>query len=531
MATERLTYLWVAEQIIRTHERPLSAAEMVTFAQADGLFSSTMYSRTPQKSMQARLSLEIIRNKDSSIFVRTAKGRFYLRDFLISNSDYDDVPAFHPDRPLFTVYAAPRRTPATPRERVLVIPRERFEKVLTFQGLRRDDGKLVARLTKGTLEYLPRTMAESTEDYKQVVTYVLVTCGNRVLAFERGNFSRVAEFLRGSLCIGFGGHVREEDRTLFSYRDAGVVENALRELTEELSGKDLPQSQDASRLKVIGIINDDSSEVGRRHVAVVLRYRIKNWETWQKVSRGEASVNKLRWLDIRRDVVNLNEYEYWSQLCWRKFFPRLVRAQPVYRIFRKQPFRKKHIVVVVGSIGSGKSLATKYFSERLGYTEINSGRVLARLLGVRPVPATSRTKFQDLAWKFISQRRGPEKLAKALLQAARKANADRIVIDGVRHRTTLEAIKKLSDLPVAVLFVHAAPDSAFEFYKAREHKGKPAVTSRRFLQLMNGVTEHEIPHLMASADAVLYNWTGVQKFNEALGEMTVDLDLWKFANG
>ncbi len=526
MTSSSLTYLWAAEQIIRKHGRPLSAAEIVTFAQSSDLFSNAMYSKTPQKSLQARVSIEIIRNKEKSKFVRTAKGRFFLREFLIPDKSFDEVPAFHSERPLFAVYEAPRREPSPSKERVLVIPQKHFKDVLGFQGLRADNGRLVSRLIKGRLEYLPRTVAEGTEAYKQVVTYVLVTCGDLVLTFERGRFSRVAEFLRGSLCIGFGGHVIEEDRNLFSYRDGGASENALRELTEELAGVgNLKKGREESGLEIIGIINDDSSDVGRKHVAVVYRYRIQDWATWQKVSRGEASVNKLRWLDTQRERVNLTEYEYWSQLCWREFFPDVVQAQPVYRIFRKQPFRKQHLLVVLGCIGSGKSVATDYLSEHLGYARVNSGHVLAKLLDVRPVPGTSRAKFQALAWKFIAKSHGPEKLARALLAAAAKTGADRVVIDGVRHRATLEAIRRLARVPVAVLFVHATPDIAYEFYKAREHKGRATISPQVFLQLMNGDTEHEIPHLMPDADAVLYNWTGVSKFREALRGMARDLGL------
>jgi len=304
-----------------------------------------------------------------------------------------------------------------------------------------------------------------------------------------------------------------------------VIENAVRELSEELSGDKLLRSRDLARLKVVGVINDDSTEVGRRHVAIVLRYNIKDWDTWKRVSRGEASVNQLRWLDTKRDEVNLNEYEYWSQLCWRQFFPQVVRAQPIFKIFRKLPFKKQHIVVVVGSIGSGKSLATRYFSERLGYAEINSGKVLAKLMAVRPVPGTSRERFQNLAWAFIAKAKGPEKLAKALISFAKAKNYSRVVIDGVRHRSTLEAIKRLSDMPVAVLFVHAAPDTAFQFYKDREHRGRDTITSHKFLRIMNGSTEQEISHLMAAADAVVYNWSGVAKFNAALAQMADQLHL------
>jgi len=75
----------------------------------------------------------------------------------------------------------------------------------------------------------------------------------------------VEDFLKGAHCIGFGGHVTESDLTLFNAADFGLVDSAVRELSEELS---LPLT-DRERLRrhegltIIGLINDDSSAVGR----------------------------------------------------------------------------------------------------------------------------------------------------------------------------------------------------------------------------------------------------------------------------
>jgi predicted NUDIX family phosphoesterase len=283
--------------------------------------------------------------------------------------------------------------------------------------LRRDNGTLVRELVNGPTRYIPRTEAESVDDHKQVVTYVLVTHGAKVLSFRRGTFNRAAAFLRGSLCIGFGGHVAESDLTIFSFADGGVLANAARELREEVVIPGTAGELRPEDLKVVGVINDDSTELGRRHVGIIMRYEVRDaeWQAWEAAQRGEASINQLRWIDALGETVDLVEYEYWSQLCWRALFPVMVRAQPAYRILRKKPFRGPHILVVVGGIGSGKSSATKFLTRNFGYVEVNSGRVLAALLGVPPVPETARSAFQGLAWRFIQDAEGPARLANALL--------------------------------------------------------------------------------------------------------------------
>ena len=154
-------------------------------------------------------------------------------------------------------YVAPRRAPPPETEGVLAIPKSHYEQILPFQGLRRDNGRIVRELVDGPRRYIPRTEAEEDDNHKQVVTYVLVTHGAKVLSFRRGMFNRAAAFLRGSLCIGFGGHVSAADLTLFSSTDAGIRANAERELSEEVivsGGHGSPKSES---FQVVGIINDE----------------------------------------------------------------------------------------------------------------------------------------------------------------------------------------------------------------------------------------------------------------------------------
>lgn len=527
MARGKPTYLWAAETVLRKQGRPLRARQIVTYAQDMGLFSEDMHSRTPQKSLQARLSLDILAKGDRSAFVRTTRGMFHLRDLhaIRPGSDPDGLGLPGPGGAI--PYTATRRLPAPATELVLAIPRSHCERLLGFQGFREDDGTLVGSLVRGPARHVPRTDAERTDDHKQVVTYVLVTHGAKVLSFRRGTFNRAAAFLRGSLCIGFGGHVTDGDLTIFSVADAGVVANAARELGEEVvpAGGGRPRPED---LRVVGVINDDSTEVGRRHVGVVLRCEIgdADWEAWASAQRGEASINQLRWIDALGETVDLAEFEYWSQLCWRSLFPVMARAQPAYRVLRKKPFRGPHILAVVGGIGSGKSSATKYLTRSFGYVEVNSGRVVADLLGIPPVPETTRLAFQEAAWRLVREPSGPERLAQALLRAAARSGARRVVIDGVRQLATLRALRAGAGVPMAVLFVHAAPDVAFDLYSRRGRgRGDGAADPGAFMGMLNAPVERDVPLMMAEADAVLYNWSGEAGYGKALSAMAEELGL------
>jgi predicted NUDIX family phosphoesterase len=141
-----------------------------------------------------------------------------------------------------------------------------------------------------------RGKAEVSDAFKQVITYVMVTRGGSVLAYRRGSFNRVEHFLRGSDCVGFGGHVTAEDITLLSQADQGILSGAVRELREELElpAEDLRRLNAGIGLEIVGLLNDDSSPVGRRHFAVLLRYEVSDDASWAHPRRGEKAVTRLR---------------------------------------------------------------------------------------------------------------------------------------------------------------------------------------------------------------------------------------------
>lgn len=526
--TGKPTYLWAAEQIIREQNRPMRVQDIIAQAQESGFFSDEMFSRTPQKSMQARLSMEIVNNGDNSTFVRTGKGVFFLRDLLTKGSATqvgDGSLALKPTGELKPYLTKPRR-PRQTKENVLVIPGAACRQILDFQGLKQGTELHFERLIHSEVKHIARTTAEETEEFKQVITYVLVTHKKHVLSFRRGRFNRAAQFLRGSLCIGFGGHVTDEDYSLFSGEDFGIRENAVRELTEEVKVEGLDPAIQAERLSFLGLINDNSTSLGRKHLAVVYQYEVPEdaWDKWQEVSKHELSINELRWINTETESINLVEFEYWSQLCWRALSSEMVEAQAEFRIFRKKPFQAPHILVVVGGIGSGKSSATDVLEEKFAYSKVNSGRVLAELMGIPPVSTTPRKEFQETAWDFINQEGGPEKLASALFTAAASLGKKHVIVDGIRQQSTLEALRKMTDGALALLYVYATPDLALQLYCQRENLDEVEYESV-FFDAIGAEVESDVNVMMNDADAVIYNWSGEANYEKAISSMANILGL------
>lgn len=222
---------------------------------------------------------------------------------------------------------------------------------------------------------------------------------------------------------------------------------------------------------------------------------------------GEQSVTQLHWLDLNSKNVELSQFEYWSQLCLRVFFRSFVRGQPTFVIARSKPLKPPHVLCIAGEIGSGKSEATEVLRNECGYTEINSGRVLAGLMRLPPVPQTSRQRFQEAAWKFISQVGAPERLAKAIWKTVQQADSRKVLVDGIRQRVTLLALKRLAaPTRVGLLYVYTPPDLAYAFYASRDRR--PTIKIYDFLRIRDASVEADVKRLIRDADAVVYNWTG-----------------------
>lgn len=486
----------------------MSARRLIDLAKREGLLSDKFSGKTPHQTMKSKLSVDIRRKGEQSRFTRVRPGQFFLRELVAEGAEY---------RP------APLR-PAPPREQVLVVPNDRLDELGRFQGVTKAWKRRYAALLRSDLTVLERMSAEQDARWKQIITYIIVSRGQSILAFRRGIFNRVEDNLRGAECIGFGGHVMATDANLFSSSDYGIGESAVRELREELS---LPE-RDVNRLhagglSIVGLLNEDSSPAGRRHMALVMNYEVSDDPAWETPQRGEKSITQLRWIDTERAAFRIHDFEYWSQLCLRAYYPRAVRAQASFSIRRRRPFQPPHLMCVLGPIGSGKTEATARLKHVYGYVEINSGRVLADVLGLAPIPATPRAQFHDEAWKFITSKAGPRRLALALHEAAEATGTDRILIDGIRQRSTLEELRRLSvGRRIAHLYVHTPPDLAYDLYRRRENAG---ISVDEFFALRESPVESEANTFIEVADAVLYNWIGVSGYAQALDELMSDVGI------
>lgn len=291
------SYLDIAERTIRETGRPLHPKEMLQVASESGMIPPHLTGKTQYKTLAARLSTEIRTNDSKSPFIRTAANRFFLRELM---------------SPEQREYQAPKRQKTLHNESVLTVSDE-FLKKLSVTGLYPNVRQLLEMIShENHLRYIVRRSAEKRFDIKQVISYALVFRNGKVLTYRRGAFTNAADELQGKRSIGFGGHVTAEDLNLFDSAGLGIIENARRELSEELvfSKHERTNLDSGSSFSFLCGINSYETIEARKHIAISLVY----FCTSEFVPlKNEMSVNDLRWTSLSEPENNLDDFEPWSQ--------------------------------------------------------------------------------------------------------------------------------------------------------------------------------------------------------------------------
>ena len=194
---------------------------------------------------------------------------------------------------------------ATPDEKILGFPRALFEQLGVFQGFSPDvERSLPAILDTKINSFRLRPQAESDPSLKQVIPYVVITDGERVLHYVRGKKAGEQRLVaKGS--IGIGGHINDEDHSLFAVGMDAFRAAVEREVREELN---VEGGFDA---KPVGLINDDSVEVGRVHFGVVHVLRRRP----EQVRKREQVIAQQEWLTPAELRERRERMETWSQFC------------------------------------------------------------------------------------------------------------------------------------------------------------------------------------------------------------------------
>ena len=172
---------------------------------------------------------------------------------------------------------------------------------------------------------------------------------------------------------------------------------------------------------------------------------------------------------------------------------------------------KKMIIGVVGKIAAGKTTVAKFFKEK-GFCRASCSEPLIDLLThnvseyswIPELPEKAEPTRERLIefGKYLKEKYGGDVLIR--LAVDKKRHCEKVVIDGVRSREEIEAIKRLGG---KVIYVEARPEIRFERLMRRKARKDKIIKSFADFKAMDDAEErlYKTSELKGLADYVIVN--------------------------
>jgi predicted NUDIX family phosphoesterase len=184
--------------------------------------------------------------------------------------------------------------------------------------------------------FAARGLAEDEAAWKQLIPYCVIRRPGEVFCVQRKT-AQTESRLHGLLSIGIGGHINPDPDQARRPSAVAFFEQALlRELFEELH----LEPEDASP-RLLGILNDDSTAVGRVHLGLVYGLDLpspgpgRQNPRVREISKMQGGFRRLR--ELQSHVQNPGRFESWSTILLEAGVAGPMATSDKQRGFRSRP--------------------------------------------------------------------------------------------------------------------------------------------------------------------------------------------------
>lgn len=185
----------------------------------------------------------------------------------------------------------------TNSEQVMVVERETLAEFLIECGLVQERTDEILDAITDRHFFLDRPTAEISPQYKQIIPYVLIRHGDAYFLLQRTPKQTEAR-LHHKLSLGIGGHINPDTPDLFD-----GLQKELEEEVEVVGDYDLT---------FVGILNDDTTDVGRVHLGAVYVLDAHDGN----VNVRETEKMSGRWVARNDLAAHRDAMESWSQIVY-----------------------------------------------------------------------------------------------------------------------------------------------------------------------------------------------------------------------
>ncbi len=298
------SYLLIAERVLENSSQPLNAKEMLKRAYLQDMIPVHLYGKTQHKTLQARISEDIRKNGEDSLFYRVEPGVFYLRRLKGSETDHREFFA----RPRFREL---HRSP------VLVVARSIACKYETLDGFI-EPANTQNLLAYDKIRFENAKRITPGEDSLPVWSFVVVCRGEEILTYRQGRYRQQRDGFENQRTIGFSTLVEMEQITLFDHDERAVISAGLKSTVVDLGYQEnalnLPTEQTNASLEFSVLFEETGKTT---ELVCVVAYECPDW---LEPMKRRLAINDLQWLKATHPVNNLDDFDPWS----KKILPQLL---------------------------------------------------------------------------------------------------------------------------------------------------------------------------------------------------------------
>lgn len=292
-------YLDIAATVLRALKRPMGPKSILTAAYRAGLVPVHLHGKTQHKTLQARISEDIVLRRERSPFFRTAPGRFFLREFLSDPTLPEDF-----RRPI----TARRRVRELLRGPALAFEADDLHKSQDANG--RIEVEAVLRLLKSS-QYHYEDPKRRQRDLVFLWSAVSVCREQKVLSYRVGRYrdDRDPFVLKRSIC--FSTLVHHDDRTLFNLSDFGIADSGVNATKLDL---DIPSTEEVTQhARMRGTLRHFIRVSYRPEFSDLLAVIDVDCPEWFEPMKRRLAINDLRWLDMAVLPNDIDDFDPWSR--------------------------------------------------------------------------------------------------------------------------------------------------------------------------------------------------------------------------
>lgn len=308
------SYLEIAELVLRAARRPMTARAIMETAYRSGVVPTHLYGKTQDKTLQARLSEDILQHKLESRFFRTDPGHFFLSQF---RSD----PAI-PDQ-FKDPFHARRRTRDLGKRSALALDKNYLRDIQALQ-FSSWEALLKHADSAGALKHVDSR--EKNDNLLFVWAFSIVRRNDQLLSYRVGQYRDNRDTFANRRSIGFPDLVAFDDASLFAH-DLGVTECGLNAVLNDL---DLSKSAFPNKViePSISFTLIATRQVPEPAILVVMEW---NCPDWFEPTARRLSLNEIRWIDATRPPNDIHDFEPWSAIAFMALVHGAVEGQALWR--------------------------------------------------------------------------------------------------------------------------------------------------------------------------------------------------------